>query len=469
MKKGTEALLKSRDAALALLFFSFVFLQLTFLRLGNQAGSGWLPDEWGKFVYVLIQAAVIGGFALHLPAYRLFGEKRGYGISVSVSALLLAACTLFLLFAPSDSAAAFAVTASGSLLLGFLCGAVYTRMSAVFPLCGRPGLCTGLGYASAIALQYVIQLRFTVRPLIACFTVLCVCVPVFLFLRGREEDPGASGEDAPVEKEKTGKAGASRLVCAVLITVAMLVFVTYFNTYVHNLQVVSGYAGNSAYSWPRLILIPGMVLFGFLGDVRGGKYLPVGTLCVAVVAILNILLTGSETHSFNMCLYYLSLSAAVAYYHMTFLRLASRTGNPALWAGTGRMLDSAAVFASVLLGFSDLPGVAVLAIDIAALVVIIVLMAAGGDLNLSRTASARTETANTPEPVPLDGMKDRFGLTPSEMKVLRELVGTDDKQEAIAARLRISVSTVRHHITSIYKKTGTQTRTALCKLVSDVR
>ena len=51
------------------------------------------------------------------------------------------------------------------------------------------------------------------------------------------------------------------------------------------------------------------------------------------------------------------------------------------------------------------------------------------------------------------------------MKVLRELVSTDDKQDVIASRLNISVSTLRHHVTSIYKKTGTQTRSALCKLV----
>ena len=62
-------------------------------------------------------------------------------------------------------------------------------------------------------------------------------------------------------------------------------------------------------------------------------------------------------------------------------------------------------------------------------------------------------------------IQDSYRITPSEMKVLRELVSTDDKQDAIAFRLNISVSTLRHHVTSIYKKTGVQTRSALCKLV----
>lgn len=57
-------------------------------------------------------------------------------------------------------------------------------------------------------------------------------------------------------------------------------------------------------------------------------------------------------------------------------------------------------------------------------------------------------------------------ITPSELKVLRELIQTDDKQEVIASRLNISVSTLRHHITSLYKKTDVQTRLVLSNLVN---
>ena len=77
------------------------------------------------------------------------------------------------------------------------------------------------------------------------------------------------------------------------------------------------------------------------------------------------------------------------------------------------------------------------------------------------------EKAEEPEPDAdlFSAIGDSCRITPSEMKVLRELVTTDDKQDVIAARLNISVSTLRHHVTSIYKKTGVQTRSALCKLV----
>ena len=218
-------------------------------------------------------------------------------------------------------------------------------------------------------------------------------------------------------------------------------------------------------------MIPAILLFGFLADIKGGKLLPLSTLCVVVVALLNTVLLGRETYILNMCLYYVAITSVIAYYNLTFLRLASRTKHPAVWAVMGRVLDSAAVILGMTLKFSALSQVAVLIIDIIALVVVIVMMALTGAFDLSMPEAAEEapvpETTYEPElpPDPFPVIQDSYRITPSEMKVLRELVTTDDKQDVIALRLNISVSTLRHHVTSIYKKTGVQTRSALCKLV----
>ncbi len=199
--------------------------------------------------------------------------------------------------------------------------------------------------------------------------------------------------------------------------------------------------------------------------------MPLSTLCVVVVALLNTVLLGRETYILNMCLYYVAITSVIAYYNLTFLRLASRTKHPAVWAVMGRVLDSAAVILGMTLKFSALSQVAVLIIDIIALVVVIVMMALTGAFDLSMPEAAEEapvpETTHEPElpPDPFPVIQDSYRITPSEMKVLRELVTTDDKQDVIALRLNISVSTLRHHVTSIYKKTGVQTRSALCKLV----
>ena len=234
-------------------------------------------------------------------------------------------------------------------------------------------------------------------------------------------------------------------------------------------------------------MIPAIVLFCAIGDLKGGKLLPISTLCVVVIALLNTALLARETYILNMCLDYIAMTAVIAYYHLTFLRLAPYTKHPYLWASMGRVLHSAEVILSFALNMSALSSVAVLIIDIVALVVVIVMMSLTGAFNLSASRAVQipgdAQRPSDMEPVarssdypetdeepiaqtdPFSVVKETYGISPSEMKVLRELVMTDDKQDVIAARLNISVSTLRHHITSIYKKTGTQTRSALCKLM----
>ena len=61
-------------------------------------------------------------------------------------------------------------------------------------------------------------------------------------------------------------------------------------------------------------------------------------------------------------------------------------------------------------------------------------------------------------------MASRYGLTPKETALLRELVLTEDKQEAIGRSLGVGVSTVQFHTTALYRKTGASTRSGLLEL-----
>ena len=62
----------------------------------------------------------------------------------------------------------------------------------------------------------------------------------------------------------------------------------------------------------------------------------------------------------------------------------------------------------------------------------------------------------------------RYSLTPSEMKVTKELLLTNDKQSEIAERLSIKVGTVQFHATNIYRKTGAENRTALARIYNSI-
>jgi DNA-binding NarL/FixJ family response regulator len=53
-----------------------------------------------------------------------------------------------------------------------------------------------------------------------------------------------------------------------------------------------------------------------------------------------------------------------------------------------------------------------------------------------------------------------YGLTPRELEII-EAIAAGDSNRDIAARLTISLQTVKHHLTSVFDKTGTSTRLEL--------
>ena len=463
MNNAILSVKRNKNIRMAVLFSAFMFVQFIILRMGNQAGRGFLAEQHQELVYLFIQIVVICGFFSHaLIKPRLLSEKLKNGLTVSSLALCMSGA-LVMLFSPADSLLYLVTTGLTVFFLGCTGGAVYYRLAALTAKKTRAGLCIGTGYAAAVALQFCLQLQWTVIPALSVLLAAAFAVMGFLLIKSKET--------IALPEQRKDFVPRSILFYTVVITMALLIFTTYYNSYIHHLQVASGYTDYNVYTWPRLLMIPAILLFGFLADIKGGKLLPLSTLCVVVVALLNTVLLGRETYILNMCLYYVAITPVIAYYNLTFLRLASRTKHPAVWAVMGRVLDSAAVILGMTLKFSALSQVAVLIIDIIALVVVIVMMALTGAFDFSKPEAVEEapvpETTQEPElpPDPFPMIQDSYRITPSEMKVLRELVTTDDKQDVIALRLNISVSTLRHHVTSIYKKTGVQTRSALCKLV----
>ena len=150
----------------------------------------------------------------------------------------------------------------------------------------------------------------------------------------------------------------------------------------------------------------------------------------------------------------------------------------------GRLLDSAVVIFTLLLNFNELSPSAMLTIDILSLAVIIVAMSLNGDFNLSIHKKAVTEAAEEPphceteeqaealseaEPRrdPFEVIREHYGLSPAELRVFRELVLTEDKQAVIGDRLSIKLRTVQANVTSIYRKTGLNTRSGLVQLYNN--
>ena len=457
---------RKRQTRIVWLFASFTLMQLVILRMGNQAGRGYLPDSRQELVYLFLQCAVIPGFLLHAPLYHRLKNPHRYSALVTAAAVLCGVGGETLLFLPSDSVFCLIVTGLTVFLLGFTGGAVYLRLAFLCENAVHAGLSLGAGYGSAVLLQFCLQLQWTVKPALAVLLAIS-CAGITYLLTSELK------RAAPAPSRGSRNHTARELLFASVVTFALLLFTGFYNRYIHHLQIASGYTAYNVYSWPRLLMLPAVLLFGWLGDVRGGRYLPIGALCISALAILNTSLLGRETYLLNMCLFYVSLSAVIMFYHLVFLRLSLRAVHPALWACMGRVLDSACVLFTFLIRLSEQSQATVLLIEIAALSVAVVLMAVGGAFNLSSNGTPE-ETAPAaptgaaepaiPEQDPFDALREQYGLTPGELRVFRELVLTEDKQAAIGDRLSIKVRTVQANVTAIYRKTGVSTRAGLVQL-----
>ena len=173
------------------------------------------------------------------------------------------------------------------------------------------------------------------------------------------------------------------------------------------------------------MMVPVYLLFAWIGDRKKGRFVPIISLCIMLIALLNVILIGDAgSYRFNMCLFYFTIAAFTSYYLLTFWRLAPSTKQPALWAPFGRIIDSGAVLLTGAIHLSSLPPAVMLGLDIAGVALIILLMALGGSFDISVPSVRQSE-----EPA-----------------------------ESISERLSIQVRTLQNHVTRIYRKVGVTTR-----------
>lgn len=102
-------------------------------------------------------------------------------------------------------------------------------------------------------------------------------------------------------------------------------------------------------SWPRLCYLAGLLLAGFLADIRKRAFMPVITLCVLMLSNMAIFFLSDPRHyQLNLSILYFYSGFYVVYFTVLFLDLAPGTRWPLLWAGMGRLCRSLCVGAFFL-------------------------------------------------------------------------------------------------------------------------
>ena len=184
-----------------------------------------------------------------------------------------------------------------------------------------------------------------------------------------------------------------------------------------------------------------------------------------------------------------------------FVRIAQFLRAPDLWCSMGRALNNVtaiAIGAPTLLVINLTSPIAVVVLLVPLIIGINALLFAAGMLDLHpRPRNGEAPTASDAAPAPADGeppvhsavaehpasgaapsadvaaidpeahladFADRFSLTPRETEVLAAVTADELPLKHVAADMGISLRVLQRHLTSLYQKTGTQSRVGLTKL-----
>ena len=243
------------------------------------------------------------------------------------------------------------------------------------------------------------------------------------------------------------------------------------------------------------LLSLGCLLFLILGMLGNATYFSVAqthyaSSYLSLVSALAIQ-TGSEV-LLGLVIFYLSSGFFVVFFTSSFLRIAMRCANPSLWAGMGRAANNAcaalvAMPSMALISSGDIMLISSTTIALA----MATLLVAHALENVRRTArhkaeiealklaeltaTAQTQTTkpreepetkapadkNTPDKH-LAAFSERYSLTPRERDVLSAVCSSEETLQRIADDMGISLRALQKHLTSIYRKSDTQSRAGLC-------
>lgn len=440
----------------ALALFNFVFLGSEFhydIEVGRLVGSSGVVAAQG----VILGASVVG-FLGHAAAERLPRGALGRA-RTALAGALAAGCLLAI--RPLGSAAA--VQAAGAvcfLALGLMGASAHAAFSRAFARDKHVAAGAGCAYAAGILVQFANNM---LAPQGFCeAVVLCVGLAALAACLMWALGSGRAVNDVEgtADTETSGQPLARALWSVALVVILACTFST-----LDGVVTVANAEGTYAVqTWPRLFLAASGLASGIALDTRGGRYRGPIMFCVALLSVLSILaVEAGAPPLIGLVVFYLGSGCFVTFFTTLFATLAPGMRAPELWAGMGRAANNACAFtiAGASMAVVEMGPVAVM---IASVLLVVVASVAFLKAGLFRLPGDEAATATPAGPTPQERKQafiDRAGLTPREIEVLLAVTCDDRPLKQIAADLGISMRMVQRHLTSIYAKTGTQSRTGL--------
>ena len=405
------------------------------------------------FAFMLTEAfinercAVILGSSAVNPVYT-FGLVCT--TAQTVIGILCLGAAVVLLFA--DQPALFLTSSAAALLLtGHITGCVYYNTAMYFAASRYTGRLIGTGMGAAILLQFVVQNLIPQSVIFIISILLSVAFVMYFIMKAPKdwilENPLPYSSDTKKDFKKS-----------LLLIIAVVLMSLVAGMIDSVLTAFNAEKSYDIYSGVRLFYALGLILAGFLADIRERKYLPLSTVCTILLSSVCMFFLSNEVSYF---------AGTAIFFTVMFLDFAPKSSRPELWAGMGRIVRSFTVAATVLpaLNIYGAVGNTALAVGSCLLSILILLVLLP---YLSSAAVSPKPTEDLPSDSPALSPQERMklyaqhcSLTPRETEVLEQLLTTEDGVQEIADSLYISRRMLQRYIASIYEKTETKTRLGL--------
>ncbi|MCR5282527.1 MAG: hypothetical protein K6E18_04095 [Lachnospiraceae bacterium] len=438
---------KTGTLSKAFQWFLYAYLFSTSLSLCNVLSTPLLSPEQSIFLYRINLLP----FALVLLGYGFFQVKKQLSDTAahfvtSVSALLCMPLILLMFYTKTPSLF-FTSSMLLTFALGFLGAYFHLQLTRDFPGEQHIGLRYAITVSAAVLLQYLMQNVIKDHAFIA-YTLLisCFLIALFSFARAKEEKREETMPDMG-EASLNGNKLLKAVLSVVCITI-LLEFIGNFMTTSLLEQVASD--NPITYDFPRLFIIFAYMAAGICTDIKKGKYLPVFTLCIIFITILNpILFHDGRDYVMNTCLYYIMAGSVNTYLTLAFVKLAAGKKKAPVICSLGRVVDSVFTCLFVTSILYQLSLEAVILIELAAIILIMLILAFSGQLSFTETEKKEPVARISPE-----AFAKHFDFTPKETEIFLAAIKHSGTTSELARSLFLSRSVLYRHFNRISEKTG---------------
>ncbi len=231
----------------------------------------------------------------------------------------------------------------------------------------------------------------------------------------------------------------------------------------------------------RLLYSASVIVAGIIADIKGRQYLPLISVIVMTILILNVfLLNFPAVRILNWVLLFIGAGFLVMFVTLNFIDIASHAKTPALWTGGGRIIKhSVTAFGSCLGVYfwsNPVTGLFVILIQYLVLLVVLIFLlfrvyqlltqtACSGDIFETKIITSTNQgelptQAVEASPFSLESEIKKYSFTTREKQILSFIL-TGAQIKEIAKELYITERTVKFHITNILTKTGVKNQKEL--------